>query len=109
MDRNFGKDTSHESSASPPSESWLFAQAILGKPIPRIVRPEVKARAERQELEKLAQFSSRHAEELSRLQFAEAEARHKRELLEWAARISTKAEDELRAWQQKEAAEREAW
>ena len=92
-----------------PTESWLFAQAIQGKPIPKIVRPEVLARAKRAELEKLAQFSSRHADELSRLRYVEAEARHDRELLEWAAQISTEAEDKLRALQQKEASEREAW
>jgi hypothetical protein len=51
----------------------------LGKPIPKIVRPEVLARAKRAELEEWAHLSSRHAKELRRLQFAEAEARHDRE------------------------------
>ena len=67
------------------------------------------ARAEREELERLAEFSSRHAEELRRLQAAEAAAGHDREILEWAARISTEAADKLRALQRKEAEEREAW
>ena len=80
---------------SPPSEAWLFAQAILGKPVPRIARPEVKARAKREGLERLAQYSTRHAEELRRLRAAEVEARHDRELLEWAAQISTEAADKL--------------
>jgi hypothetical protein len=92
-----------------PTEAWLFAQAVFGKPIPKIVRPEVLARAKRAELEEWAQFSSRHAAELRRLRFAEAKARHDRELLEFAAQISTKSADELRALQRKEAAEREAW
>jgi hypothetical protein len=94
---------------SPPSESWLFAQAILGKPISRIVSPQTKALAERRELERLARFSSSHAEALCRLRTAEAEARRDRELLEWAAQISTEAEDKLRALQHKEAEEGEAW
>jgi hypothetical protein len=104
----------HEKSAdsaddAPPSEAWLFAQAILGKPIPRVVSPESKARAKREELEHLAQFSTRQADELKRLDAAEAEARHDREILEWAAGISTRAEAKLRALQCKEAEEREAW
>lgn len=97
------------SSDSPPSEDWLFAQAILGRPIPRVVSPEVKAKAHRAELERVAQFSFRHAQELRNLQAAEAEARRDRELLEWAAQISTRAEDKLRALQRKEAEERDAW
>ena len=34
MDRNFRKSAHDEADASPPSEAWLFAQALLGKPIP---------------------------------------------------------------------------
>jgi hypothetical protein len=94
---------------SPPSEAWLFAQIILGKPIPRIVSPETAARLKRQELESLAEFSPRHAEELRKLDAAEAETRHDREQLEWTAGISTRAEDQLRKLQRQEAEEREAW
>lgn len=93
---------------SAPSEAWLFAQAVLGKPIPKIISPETEARAEREELRRLAQFSTPHAEELRRLQAAEAEARHDRKILEWAAGISTHAAEKLRALQRKEAEEREA-
>jgi hypothetical protein len=82
MPLNLSKQAEDGSDGAPPSEAWLFAQAILGNPIPRIVSPEAKARAEREELERLAQFSSRHAQELRRLQTAEAEARRKRELLD---------------------------
>ncbi|MBI3837461.1 MAG: AHH domain-containing protein [Planctomycetia bacterium] len=109
MHRNFPPQPGDGSDGSPPSEAWLFAQAILGKPIPSIINPETAARAKREELERLAQFSSRHADELRRLQAAEAEARHKREILEWAAGISTRAEEKLRALQRKEAEEREGW
>jgi hypothetical protein len=109
MHRNLPKQPGDGSDGSPPSEAWLFSQAILGKPIPRIVSPEAKARAKREELERQAQFSSRHAEELRRLQATDAEARHDRELLEWTAQISTRAEDKLRALQQKEAEAREGW
>ncbi len=62
-----------------------------------------------EELERLAQNSSRYADELRRLQAAEAEARHDREVLKWAARISTRAEEKLRALQRKEAEERDGW
>jgi hypothetical protein len=92
-----------------PTEAWLFARLIRGEPIPPIVNPEARARAKREELERLAQLSSHHAEELSRIEIAETEARRERESLQWAARISTRAEEKLRALQQKEAEEREAW
>ena len=94
---------------TPPSETWLFAQLMLGQPIPRIVSPQAKAKAHREELERLSRFSSRHAEELRKLESAEAEARRDRERWEWAARISTRAAEELRALQRKEAEEREGW
>ncbi len=109
MDRQRRTDSGLPADGSPPSESWLFAQAILGKPIPRIVSPRARARARREELERLAEFSVRHAEELRKLDAAEAQARHDREVLEWAAGISERAADKLRALQRKEAAEREAW
>jgi hypothetical protein len=106
MDRySNSTDLSDDSS---PSEAWLFAQAILGKPIPRVVPPEVKARTRRAELQRLAPLSERHAQELRQLQAAEAEARRDRERLEWAAGISTRAEEQLRALQRKEADECEA-
>ena len=107
MDRT--EDASDWSDETAPTESWLFAQAILGKPIPRIVSPEARTRAKREELERLAQFSPRHAEELRRLKTAEVEARRAREVLEWAAGISTHAEEKLRTLERKEAEEREAW
>ncbi len=109
MNRAFNANSGVPRDGSPPSEAWLFAQAILGKPIPRIVSPERKARAEREELQRLALFSTRHADELRKLEAAEAAARHDREILEWAAGISTEAEAKLRALQRKEAEEREAW
>lgn len=109
MDRNHRSKSGAPSDGSPPSEAWLFAQAILGKPIPRIVSPETKARAAREELERLAQWSSRHAEELRKLEAAEAQARHDREILEWATGISARAAEKLRALQRKETEDREAW
>jgi hypothetical protein len=109
MDRVCNAESGMPPGGSPPSEAWLFAQLILGKPIPRIVSPEAKARAKREELERLAQFSSRRAEELRQLRCAEAEARRQRELLVWAAGISTEAEANLRGSLRTEAEEREAW
>lgn len=95
--------------ASPPSEAALYAQLIQGQPIAPIVNPERRAHAAREELERLARFSRRHAEQLRKLETAEAKAQHDREILEWAARISTRAADELRALERKEADERDAW
>src|SRR6185437_4266972 len=97
MGRSYRTESAPHSDGSPPSEAWLFAQAILGKPIPRIASPEMKARAKREELERISQFSSRGAEELRRLNAAEAVARHDREVLKWAAGISSRAAEKLRA------------
>jgi len=109
MHRDGQDQCSDGSDGSAPSEAWLFLQAIKGNPIPKLINPETKARAEREELERLAQFSSSHAEALHRLDAAEAEARHERELLEWAAKISTDCERKLHAIEQREAVERDAW
>jgi hypothetical protein len=103
MDR-YTKSTDMASD-SPPSEAWLFAQSILGRPIPRMMPPEAKAKAQREDLGRRARFSHRHAEELRRRQSTEANARRDRELMEWAAQISTEAKDKLRAIQQIEAQE----
>jgi hypothetical protein len=92
-----------------PTEASLFALALYGKPMPAIIRPEVRARARREELERLARFSSHHADELRRLEKAEHEARHERELLEFAAKISDRAAAKLNAILRNEAEEREAW
>ncbi len=109
MHRHGHTQSGDGSDGSAPSEAWLFLQAIRSNPIPKIVNPETKAKADREELERLAQFSSNHAEALRRLDAAEAEARHERELLEWAAKISANSESKLYALQRQEAAEREAW
>ena len=109
MSHVFRDDDAFSADETAPTEAWLFARLIRGEPIPPIINPEARARAKREELERLAQFSSRHAEQLSRIKIAEAEARRERESLEWAARISTRAEEKLRALQQREAEEREAW
>jgi hypothetical protein len=109
MNRPYGMQSGMPTDDSPPSEAWLFAQQILGKPIPPIESPERRARAARERLQYLAQFSTRHADELRRLEAAEAEARRKREVLEWAASVSDEAADKLRALQRKEADERGAW
>lgn len=101
--------TTEDAGDSPPSEAWLFAQAILGRPTPQAVRPEIKARIRRAELEKLAPLSDRHAQELRNLQAAERDARRNRELLQWAAQISTEAQEKLRAIRQVEEQQRRTW
>ena len=99
MHRDLRKQCDEGSKDSPPSEAWLFAQTILGKPIPRIDH-SARVRAERQELERLAESSESHARELRRLQSGESESRRERKLLEWASQISTECESKLRALKQ---------
>jgi hypothetical protein len=109
MNRDCRTDSGMPTDDSPPSEAWLFAQAILGKPIPRIVSARARAKAKREELKRLAEYSSRHAADLRQLEAAEAQARQDRETLEWAAQICDFAAGKLRAIERKEAEEREAW
>ena len=110
MDRNVRKQAAPEGDgASPPSEAWLFAQALLGKPIPSASAAEAEARRQRERLEWLASISDRHALELRRLQSAETEARRDRERLEWLAQFSTEHERKLRTLLREEAESREGW
>ena len=101
MDRNRRTEAAEDS--GPPSEAWLFAQALLGKPIPNPASAQAEARAKREQLEWLASFSTEHEAQLGRLQSEEAEARHQRELLQWLATFSTEHEHELRRLQAREA------
>ena len=98
MNRNFrNRPVAPETAnASPPSETWLFAQEILGKPIPNPFAAQAEARAKRAKLEWLAEISTEHERELKNLLSAEAEARRKRKQLEWLATISTEHERKLR-------------
>jgi len=87
------------------TEAWLFAQELLGNPVPRVAPAAAEARRQRAELEWLASFSTRHEEELQRLRSAEAADR---ELLEFLADISTEYEDKLREVLREEAELRES-
>jgi hypothetical protein len=93
---------------TPPTAGWLFAQAIFGKPIPNPASAHAETRRQREELERLATISPRHAAELRRQESEEAEARHDRELLEWLAQISPEHASKLRSIERAEAEEREA-
>lgn len=96
-------------SGLPRNEARSLPPALSSTPVSSTLSPATQAVAKRQQLQGLAEFSSRHAEELRKLQAAQAQSRHCRELLEWAAQISTRAEEKLRALQGREAREREAW
>jgi len=110
MNRNFGGSSALPADGSAPSEAWLFAQAILGNPIPNLSQHLPKsADSRRRQLELLAESSTEFAEELRQLDVAEVKARQDRELLEWAAAISPEAEQKLRALESQEAEERESW
>jgi hypothetical protein len=108
MDRNFRKESAEGAGASPPSDAWLFAQALLGKPVSSTSRAEADSRAKREQLEWLAQISSRHEDQLRRSSSAEAEARREREQLEWLAKISTVHDSKLRTLLREEAESRES-
>jgi hypothetical protein len=58
MDRNFHKRPAEGAGTTPPSEAWLFAQTLLGKPVPSPFRAEADARARREHLEWLAEIST---------------------------------------------------
>ncbi len=108
MDQSFRKQLAPKGAgASPPSEARLFAQALLGKPVASPFRAEADARAKREQLEWLAQFSTEHESQLRSLLRQEAEARRKREQLAWLAQISTEHERKLRRLLGEEAEARE--
>jgi hypothetical protein len=109
MHRNSSTESGDGSDGSPPSEAWLFAQAILGKPLPCIASLRAASRAKRKELERQAYLARRLANGRHEPPPSDAELRHQREILEWAAQISTKCESELRTLQWLEDQEREAW
>ncbi len=108
MDGNSWKVATEGASGSRPSEAWLVAQQLLGKPIPNPAAAAAEARRQREQLEWLAQISTRHEAELRRLRSEEAEARRNREQLEWLAQISTRHERELRNLRRAEADARQA-
>jgi hypothetical protein len=87
----------------PPSEAWLFAQAILGNSIPKIVRP---VRSSELVAEQAAYDAPRCGAGRPK---SEADAHHERELLEWAAQISGDCETKLSAIKLREAEIDEAW
>jgi hypothetical protein len=99
MDRNSDKEYDAAIAGSPPSEAWLFAQVILGKPIPSPYRIQAAAHAKREQLELLAPISTWHANELRRQLIGEAEVNRQREQLQWLAEISARHECELQAIQ----------
>ena len=85
---------------------------VRGQRMPSVSRAEAEARRERENLEWLAQFSTRHADELRSLLREEAEAKAaaiaEREQLEWMAQFSTRHADELRHLLREEADARQA-
>ena len=104
MDGNVRNETSTSAgSGSPPSEAWLFPQAILGKPVTSPSRAKAEARAEREQLEWLAQISPRHADQLRRLRSAEAAdlvkegaASFQRQLIK--GDLASEYQNEIRVW-----------
>jgi hypothetical protein len=98
MDRYFRKETVPErAGASPPSEAWLFAQAVLGNPVPSASAAEADARAKREQFEFLAAIAPERARELRGQLSEEAESTAQREQLEWLAAISPRHESQLRS------------
>lgn len=73
-----------------------FVRAIQGESTSSAENSGVKALTERQELERLARFSSRHADGLRSLKVAESDTRRDRQRLGWCAQFSTESEAKLR-------------
>jgi hypothetical protein len=93
--------------AAQPSESWLFAQAILGNPVPSASASEADARAKREYWQWLADILPEHERQMCKHLSREDEAHRQRELLEWLACISQEHEYQLHALLRAEAEERE--
>src|SRR5665213_364226 len=108
MDRNFRKESAAKASGSPPSEAWLYAQALLGNPIPTPASAQADAQHRRELLEWLEQIAPEKARELRRESTEAADAAHRRKLLEWVASFSPRHETELRRLRRAEADAREA-
>ncbi len=88
MDSYFRKGPADGSGTSPPSEAWLFAQAVLGRPVPSASRAEADARARREHLELLAAISPEDARRVRGRLSEDVDAKAQQELLEWVAQIS---------------------
>jgi hypothetical protein len=108
MDRRNDRHTVQDSDNSPPSEAWLFAQAILGKPIPRVASREANVRADREFQDFVASISPEYNRRLQDEQAARAAAAADRELLQWAAQISARAQRQLEQLLAAEAEARES-
>jgi hypothetical protein len=97
MDRYFRNESAPEGpDGSPPSEAWLFAQAVLGNPVPSDSEAEAEARAKREQYEFLEQIAPERARELRGQLCEEAEARANREQLEFLEQIAPERARELR-------------
>ena len=76
MGRYFREEPAREGvGESPPTETWIFAQAVLGKPVPLPYAAEAEARAKREKLEWAAQYLPEAQRELRALLQEEAAAR----------------------------------
>jgi hypothetical protein len=96
MDRNLGKETVGEGDGtSTPSESWLFAQALLGRAAPSASSAAADERAKREQLAWLAKISSEHESQLRRSLKEISDATAERAQLEWLAEISPRHESQL--------------
>ena len=80
MRRSFRGETTDRNPPCRPTEAWLFAQALLGNPIPTAFGAEAEAKRNREQLEWLAGISTRHEEELRQVQAPEAQAPRPRDV-----------------------------
>ncbi|MGD9722012.1 MAG: AHH domain-containing protein [Pirellulales bacterium] len=94
--------------AEPPDEAWVFAQTLLGRPIPSPSAVRAEARAKREQLAWLASISRRHEQQLHDELSRRSATIEDRERLEWLASFSPRHERERRRLQAAEAEVREA-
>jgi hypothetical protein len=108
MNHSFQTETAGGTCASPASDAWLFAQALLGKAAPSASSAAADERAKREQLTWLANISSEHESQLRRSLSEESDATADRAQLQWLAEISPSHESQLRRLLAVEAEAREA-
>jgi hypothetical protein len=96
MNHSFQTETAEGAGASTPSESWLFAQALLGNAVPSASSAAADERAKREQLAWLAKISLEHESQLRHSLSEESNEPAERAQLEWPAKISPRHESQLR-------------
>ncbi len=96
MNHDYRPGNVKESDAPPRSDAWIFAQQLLGKPIPSASSQEVAARVEHEHLLWLAAVSPDSIDRLRDSLREEHDPTFEQSQLEWLADVSSRHESQLR-------------